>query len=243
MEVLCEGGNEHRSYLKAISKQVVSSVRQAWRTGRQLRRYVTYRIHHSHLPSIPASLTWTDRLGTATCTHTLLSTDVHIRTDHISYTLRHLHFFSVVSRPHPSDSALNGILRGGPYSFIHSVESTLKYCNGRGPVCVNGSSPSFGAGLVARMPLDRLPLSRNHQRLRLQWARERHHWHAEWQNVVFSDESCFNLSYTDSRIRVRRYRGERNLRACTVERHSGQTSSVMIWGAIGYNMRSRLLRI
>ncbi|KAJ4428277.1 hypothetical protein ANN_24294 [Periplaneta americana] len=40
-------------------------------------------------------------------THTLLCTDVHIRTDHVRYTLRHLHYFSVVSCPHPSDSVLN----------------------------------------------------------------------------------------------------------------------------------------
>ncbi|KAJ4431399.1 hypothetical protein ANN_19996 [Periplaneta americana] len=52
----------------------------------------------------------TDRLDTATCTHSLLSTDVHIRTDHVRYTLRYLHCFSVVFCPHPSDSALNGIL-------------------------------------------------------------------------------------------------------------------------------------
>ncbi|KAJ4441821.1 hypothetical protein ANN_11680 [Periplaneta americana] len=52
----------------------------------------------------------TDRLDIATCIHTLLSTDVHIRTDHVRYTLRYLHCFSVVSCPHPSDSALTGIL-------------------------------------------------------------------------------------------------------------------------------------
>ncbi|KAJ4435850.1 hypothetical protein ANN_18469 [Periplaneta americana] len=52
----------------------------------------------------------TDRLDTASCTHTLLSADVHIRTDHVRYTLRYMHCFSVVSCPHPSDSALNGIL-------------------------------------------------------------------------------------------------------------------------------------
>ena len=69
------------------------------------------------------------------------------------------------------------------------------------------------AGLVARMPLRRLPLSKDHQRLRLQWARDRRHWRVEWRNVVFSDESLFNMSYNDGRIRVRRYAGERNLRA------------------------------
>ncbi|KAJ4441269.1 hypothetical protein ANN_11123 [Periplaneta americana] len=49
----------------------------------------------------------TERLDTAICTHTLLSTNVHIRTDHVRYTLCYLHCFSVVSYPHPSDSALN----------------------------------------------------------------------------------------------------------------------------------------
>ena len=41
------------------------------------------------------------------------------------------------------------------------------------------------AGLVACMLLHQLPLSRDHQHLRLQWAHERQHWHAEWRNVVF----------------------------------------------------------
>ena len=98
-------------------------------------------------------------------------------------------------------------------------------------------------GLVARMSLRRLQLSRDHQRLRLQWARERRHWRAEWRNEVFSDESHFNMSYNEGRIGVRRYAGERNLRAFILQRHRGPTPSVMVWGAIGYNIRSRLLRI
>ena len=51
------------------------------------------------------------------------------------------------------------------------------------------------------------------------------------------------MSYNDGRIRVRRYAGERNLSAYNLQRHRGPTSSVLVWGAIGYNMRSRLLRI
>ena len=51
------------------------------------------------------------------------------------------------------------------------------------------------------------------------------------------------MSYNDGRIRVRRYAGVRNLRACILQRHRGPTPSGMVWGAIGYNMRSRLLRI
>ena len=81
-------------------------------------------------------------------------------------------------------------------------------------------------GLVARLPLRRLSLSRDHQHLRLQWAREHRHWRAECRNVVFSDESRFNMSYNDGRICVRRYAGERNLRACILQRHRGPTPRV-----------------
>ena len=84
------------------------------------------------------------------------------------------------------------------------------------------------AGLVARMPLCRLPLSRDHQRLRLQWAHEHHHWCAEWQNVVFLDESHFKMSYNDGCIRVQHYVGEHNLRACILQRHRGPMPSVMV---------------
>ena len=99
------------------------------------------------------------------------------------------------------------------------------------------------AGLVACVPLRRLQLSRDHQRPRLQWARERRHWRAEWRNVMFSCESRFNMSYNDGRICVRRYAGERNLRTCILQRHRRPTPSIIVWGAIGYNMQSRLLRI
>ena len=58
---------------------------------------------------------------------------------------------------------------------------------------------------------------------------------------MFSEESRFNMSYNDGCIRVRRYDGERNLRACILQRHRGPRPSVMVWSAIGYNIRSRLL--
>ena len=62
-----------------------------------------------------------------------------------------------------------------------------------------------------------------------------------WRNVWFSDESRFNMSYNDGCIRVRRYAGERNLRACILQWHREPTPSVMVWGTTGYNMRSCLL--
>ena len=75
-------------------------------------------------------------------------------------------------------------------------------------------------GLVVRLSLRRLPLSINHQILRIQWARERRHWRSEWQNLVFSDKPRFKLPYNCGRICVRRYRCELHLRTCLVEQHS-----------------------
>lgn len=98
-------------------------------------------------------------------------------------------------------------------------------------------------GLIARRPLLRLPLTLDNRRLRHLWGVEHRHWRAEWQQVIFSDESRFNLSNNDGRIRVRRHRGERNLEGCIRQRHTGPTPGVMVWGAIGYHSRTRLLRI
>ncbi|GFW68680.1 transposable element Tc1 transposase [Trichonephila clavipes] len=76
-------------------------------------------------------------------------------------------------------------------------------------------------GLRARIPLYRIPLTQNHRHLRLQWANVHRSWRADWQHVVFSDESRFNLWHHDGRIRVRRYVGERHITECFIERHSG----------------------
>ena len=78
----------------------------------------------------------------------------------------------------------------------------------------------LSAGQVACMPLCWLPLSRDYQCLRLQWVCKCHHWHTEWQ-VMFSDESRFNMFYNDGRIRVRCYAGELNLRACILQQNRG----------------------
>ncbi|GFW45387.1 uncharacterized protein TNCV_4734941 [Trichonephila clavipes] len=52
-----------------------------------------------------------------------------------------------------------------------------------------------------------------------------------------------NLWEHDGRIRVRHYAGDRCLPECVIERHSGLTPGVMVWGAISYHEWSNLLRI
>ncbi|GFS60726.1 transposable element Tcb2 transposase [Trichonephila clavipes] len=64
--------------------------------------------------------------------------------------------------------------------------------------------------LGSRRPLRVLPLTPTHRRLRLEWCSTRGNWTAaEWNQVVFSDESRINLSSDANRVRVWRPRSER----------------------------------
>ncbi|GFU59219.1 transposable element Tcb1 transposase [Trichonephila clavipes] len=89
--------------------------------------------------------------------------------------------------------------------------------------------------LRAKVLLYGIPLTANHQRLRLQWTHDHRAWQADWHQVVFSDESRFNLWDHDGHIRIRRYACEHCLperRVTSIERHSGLTPGVMVWGVI-----------
>ncbi|GFT21826.1 transposable element Tcb2 transposase [Trichonephila clavipes] len=48
-------------------------------------------------------------------------------------------------------------------------------------------------GLCANVPLYRIYVMTHYRQLRLQRAHEHNAWHAYWHQVVFSDESWFNL--------------------------------------------------
>ncbi|GFV86402.1 transposable element Tc1 transposase [Trichonephila clavipes] len=83
------------------------------------------------------------------------------------------------------------------------------------------------SGLSARRPLLGLPLTQNHRRLHRQWCDERRMWVAEWNEVVFTDESRICLQHHDGRIRVWRHRGERLLNSCVMHHHTGPALGIM----------------
>ncbi|GFY00336.1 hypothetical protein TNCV_4711381 [Trichonephila clavipes] len=68
-------------------------------------------------------------------------------------------------------------------------------------------------------------------------------WVADWNEVVFIDESRICLQQYDGRIRVWRHRGERMLNSCVMHRHTGLATGIMVWGGIGYHSRATLVRI
>ncbi|GFS76003.1 uncharacterized protein TNCV_4666361 [Trichonephila clavipes] len=59
--------------------------------------------------------------------------------------------------------------------------------------------------------------------------------HADWYQVVFSDELRFKFWDYNGRIRVRRYADEPCLPECDIERYSGLTPGVMVCGEISYH--------
>ena len=76
-------------------------------------------------------------------------------------------------------------------------------------------------------------LTARHRAARLQWAQRHFRWgRHQWARVLFFDESRFNLSHHDGRIRVFRRRGERFADNCLIEIDRFGGGSVMVWGGI-----------
>ncbi|PRD31215.1 UNVERIFIED_CONTAM: hypothetical protein NCL1_24059 [Trichonephila clavipes] len=66
---------------------------------------------------------------------------------------------------------------------------------------------------------------------------------AEWNEVVFTDESRICLQPHDGQIRVWRHRGERMLNCSNMHHLTGPAPCIIIWGGIAYHSRTLLVRI
>ena len=89
------------------------------------------------------------------------------------------------------------------------------------------------ARLRARRPYVGVPLTARHRQARVQWARAHRRWVCrQWQEVLFTDESRFNVSFSDGRVRVWRRKGERLDAANVIERDRYGGGSVMVWGGM-----------
>ncbi|GFV78203.1 transposable element Tcb1 transposase [Trichonephila clavipes] len=93
-----------------------------------------------------------------------------------------------------------------------------------------------GGHLGSRPPLHVLHLAHTHGRLHLKWCHACGNWTAtEWKQVVFSNESRFNFSSDDNRVRVWRPRSKRLKVAFALQPHTTRTAGGMVWGVIAYN--------
>ena len=85
-------------------------------------------------------------------------------------------------------------------------------------------------------------LTARHRAARLKWAQPHFRWgRQQWARVLFSDESRFNLSHHDGRIRVFRRIGERFADNCLIERDRFGGGSVMVCGGIMGRRKTSLI--
>ena len=94
-------------------------------------------------------------------------------------------------------------------------------------------------GIRCRRPYRGPVLTQRHRRERQQWAANNRG--RQWRNVVFSDESRFNLSNADGRIRIYRRRHERYADNCVLEHNRFRGGGVMVWAAINHTFKSELV--
>ena len=96
------------------------------------------------------------------------------------------------------------------------------------------------AGLGARRPRHKPLLTKKMQATRLKWAREHAKWtKTQWEKVIFSDESKFNLHGSDGKLYVRRRPGAEYRPECLVSTVK-HPEDQMIWGCISSKGAGRL---
>jgi hypothetical protein len=100
------------------------------------------------------------------------------------------------------------------------------------------------ANLRARRPLTAVPLTQRHRQSRLAWANAHHHWiQRQWNEVLFTDESRFNVDFADGRVCVWRRRNERYDQENVIQRDRYGGGSVMVWGGISQRGKTDLVTI
>lgn len=100
------------------------------------------------------------------------------------------------------------------------------------------------SNLRPRRPVRKPPLTNDHKRARLRFARNHVNWHLRhWRPVLFTDESRFRLTRCDGRLRVYRRPGERCLPAAIQEVDRFGGGSVMVWAGISLENRTDLVVI
>ena len=100
------------------------------------------------------------------------------------------------------------------------------------------------AGLYGRVARKKPLVTDRHKKVRLAWAKERKNWTTEdWNRVVWSDESKFDLFGSDGRVYIRRRKGEEFLPQCVHQTVKFGGGSVMMLGCISCDGVGRLAKV
>lgn len=97
-------------------------------------------------------------------------------------------------------------------------------------------------GLRSRKPAMKPKLTVRHKLARIRWARAHERCtHAQWTNIIFTDESRFLLYGNDGRQRVWRRTGERYADCNVQPRCQAGGGGLMVWGGISVRGKSNLV--
>ena len=100
------------------------------------------------------------------------------------------------------------------------------------------------ANLRARRPVRKPTLTPAHRARRLAWCTAHRRWtRAQWRMVLFTDESRFQVTPRDGRIRVWRRPGEQLADGAIQEVAAFGGGSVMVWGGISSHHKTPLYHV
>lgn len=94
-------------------------------------------------------------------------------------------------------------------------------------------------GLLSRSPAKKCKLTEIHMIARYMWAEQHVQWKDEWQRVIFTDESSFQL-HALARQFVRRPSGKRYTSEYVCSKENKSVAHVSVWAAISWRGVSEL---
>lgn len=96
----------------------------------------------------------------------------------------------------------------------------------------------FDNRVAAKKPF----LNRRHRAARLAFARAHRHWTVQdWERVIWTDESSFELGKQTRQVRVWRRVHEKFESECLAATHKSGRTSLMVWGAFTSKSKSKLI--
>ena len=97
-------------------------------------------------------------------------------------------------------------------------------------------------GIKCFTPAQKTLLTANHAKKRLMWARQKRLWHAEWNNIAYSDESQFVINAHHHQY-VHRVTCQRYKPINVEKRENRSMGNVMVWGCFSKHFYTDLIRI
>ena len=98
-------------------------------------------------------------------------------------------------------------------------------------------------GFYARVGKRKPFVNEINRKKRLEWAKERINWNSEWNYVIWSDESRFEVFGGDGRHNVWRLPKEKYDVDCLVSTFKSGRKGTMVWGCFSSNGLGPLVRI